>query len=336
MVLARAESALLVDGKTRCRTCRQHLHFRCVCLQGDRAGAWADITMERQVSDCVHGSTSTERSLFSRLKVAELNDGKLKQLASYRQALLGTVQCMRGVNKFWRDSVSYDMIDNLRLDPANPCGGWHGCTLPDWMQELQRTELTLSSAIEGREYHDRICADVNQTLSDTLVQRQRVLETWLWSVETRLPITLQRLAIENDDLFNDTTGQLRGGRIGELPPCIRYLTNLRSLSFQESQCYPFHFDLPEWLSELPHLVSLQLNVQASHQSAAVLSSMSLECLDIKTYENGSWAPLLPALFAPDAAIRVSLRVLTFNGYSTMTELPLCLRHLQLKWTWTAR
>ena len=86
VVLAHAESALLVDGTNRCQMCQQHLHFRCVCLRGRRAGQWADITMERQIDDCVRGSHSAAWSNADALD---------KQGVAYREALLGTVQRMR-------------------------------------------------------------------------------------------------------------------------------------------------------------------------------------------------------------------------------------------------
>jgi hypothetical protein len=38
---------------------------------------------------------------------------------------------------------------------------------------------------------------------------------------------------------------------------------------------------------------------------------------------------LPSLLAPSNTIRTSLRTLRFDGFEAMTELPLCLRHLQL-------
>jgi hypothetical protein len=388
VVLARAESALVVDGTNRCRVCQRHLDFRCACLQDRRAGTWSDIIIERRIGDCVHGfRCSASESLWP----------ELEQRVAYREALLGTVQRMREVNKFWRDCVSYDLIDHLSLRgqqtfllatkdqsarfvaaealavswPADfsqrfvavktlDLSGTYLQTLPDgirempelrclvltsvgmgalphWMAELRLTELRLSSAHitswsrcdRGRATPREPTTEEKQA-SDTLVQRQPALEAWLWSAETRLPITLESLTLEYGDTVKyEQAGREGGGRVRELPLCIRYLTNLRSLSFQESDCSAFEFDLPEWLSDLPHLTSFQHPAHASHQSATVLGRMSLECLDIYTHEEGNWVVQLPALLAPENAIRTSLRVLRFNGDEVMKQLPLCLCHLQL-------
>jgi len=205
--------------------------------------------------------------------------------------------------------------------------------LPHWMAELGLTELRLSSArITSRRVSTAEGGDPEekQTL-DTLVKRQSALEAWLWSAETRLPITLERLTLEYDDTVREDIQpySYEGGRVTDLPPCIRYLTNLRSLSFQESECYAFEFDLPEWLIELPQLTSFQHPARASHRSATVLGSLSLGCLDIYTHEEGTWISQLPLLLAPNNAIRTSLRVLRFTGDDVMAELPVCLRDLQL-------
>jgi hypothetical protein len=392
VVLAHAESALL--GETsRCRTCHQHLQFRCVCTQGDRAGYWADIRVERDVSNCVHGSIVR----LSSAEAAIAPPGGEPQ--AYRQALLGTVQCMRRVNKYWRDVVSYNLIDNLHLGrhlwsttlpgrdapacldaaaalanswPADfsqrfaavkvldltgtcletlPDGirrmpelrrlvltGVSMGALPHWMPELQLTELRLSSAELERAWytdtsrgHQRDPTAGEKQASNTLVQRQQTLVAWLLNAQTRLPITLERLTIE----WDTTAARLKRGLapdenvVTELPPCIRYLTNLRSLSFTGTNDARFEFDLPEWLRELPHLMSFQHNAHASHQSATVLGSMSLECLHISSDEYAGWMSQLPSLLAPSNTIRTSLRTLRFDGFEAMTELPLCLRHLQL-------
>jgi hypothetical protein len=394
VVLARAESALL-DETTRCQACRLHRRFRCVCLWGNRAGTWADINMEHLIGDCVHGSTVAIKPGESAR--AQLGQHQSEHVATYRQTLLGTVQRMRGVNKFWRDVISYDLMDNLRLDhthasddgtyrrpdiqyAADICwtaaaealmiswpsdfsqrfaavkilnlsrtcletlpDGIRGMSelrclvledvgmgaLPHWMSELQLTELTISSGtIRETWWHDSASGRSKREPtveekqgSETLVRRRHALEAWLWSAETRLPITLERLTVKWVE--TDTT---------QLPPCIRYLTNLRSLScvnIWKLIQYLVGSDLPGWLSGLTHLTSFQHTGQASQQSATVLGSMSLECLDIYAESYGNWVHQLPSLLAPNNAIRTSLRVLKFGGDCVMTELPLCLRHLQL-------
>ena len=349
LAVAQAEETTISD-QSRCAQCHQHVHLRCNCCTSDRAGSWSDLHIERDISDCVLGRP--------------MQSLKTEDVTQYRLKLLGAVQSMRMVSKCWRASIDYSAIDNLWLDgpvdKRNTDGsrssalaknlppdfsqrfagvrtldlsrlcldtvpdavrGMSGLrclvvenhqmgALPDWTSELQLEELRLSYC------YSNIVSD-----EEARSRHQSYME-WISCPQTRLPATLQRLSLK-------FTGS--GIPLEELPPCIRYLLDLRSLSVTDDECCYFKFRLPEWLAaDLSQLTSFQHNALASAQSARVLGSMSLSQLDIGSEEYGWSDDLLHALLAPSNPIRKSLCVLRISCHGTASsELPLCLRHLQL-------
>ena len=99
-VLTRTE-AEMVDTSNRCAQCQQSWHFRCECAM-ERAGFWPDSYALLESDRCMLG---TPAPVF-----------KTEDAEAYRTKLLGAVQSIRQVSKYWRDTIGYELIDMLRLE----------------------------------------------------------------------------------------------------------------------------------------------------------------------------------------------------------------------------
>jgi hypothetical protein len=190
-------------------------------------------------------------------------------------------------------------------------------------------------------------------VADMLERRRCSFYEWLYDDDTRLPTTMEILDIEMPSSFlNDTlpgggeltflerrrqvNAELAQNCQDELPPCIRHLPNLRSLSFGHEEgtgCAVVNVAPDGWgAKQFPRLRSLQLHGSAHALFATALGKLSLENLDINIDETagGDWALHLHLLLAPSSPIRASLRVLHVNLGLHTAEFPVCLRGLQLK------
>jgi hypothetical protein len=200
--------------------------------------------------------------------------------------------------------------------------------MPQWFSELRLTHLRISwySIAEPSDH-------------EMIHQRQEDFFSWLTNEATRLPITLTHLKLRQR--WRQWNEDEHPFELQQLPPCIRYLTELQSLSMTASDHRGF-FDVPAWLTELGQLKLFQYHAYPSAASARIMGSMPLKYLDIhcegEDDDGMNWWNFLPTLLAPPNAIRSSLRGLRVSGgedqegkpaAAARQQLPLCLRGLQL-------